>query len=227
MAVAEEQLEVPDDLRDIIARDLRPVKPLASPLRRIVSMLPIALALLVASVIAFGLRQDAGHIGPVLTWGASIAQMLLGLALIVLALRESVPGTTLPRRVVGTAFGSAAIAVLTITFLTWMTSPTRIAPGYEIWVSGVCLTGTIVSALPALAFAGWLAARAFPLRPRIAGALYGIGAGLLADAGWRLFCHFSNPAHVLGAHTAGVVLAGVIGMGAAAIVGRGDTPHRW
>ena len=42
--------------------------------------------------------------------------------------------------------------------------------------------------------------RAFPLRPRIAGALYGLGAGLMADAGWRLFCHFSNPAHVFGAH---------------------------
>ena len=30
----------------------------------------------------------------------------------------------------------------------------------------------------------------FPLRPRLAGALYGVGAGLMSDAGWRLFCHF-------------------------------------
>ena len=71
------------------------------------------------------------------------------------------------------------------------------------YVWGVCLTGTVVSALPALAVAGWLAARAFPLRPRLAGALYGVGAGLMADAGWRLFCHFSDPAHVFGAHTLG------------------------
>jgi len=58
---------------------------------------------------------------------------------------------------------------------------------------------------------GWLAARAFPLRPRLAGALYGIGAGLMADAGWRLFCHFSGPAHVLGAHTLGVIVTGLLG----------------
>ena len=77
---------------------------------------------------------------------------------------------------------------------------------------GVCLTGTIVSALPALAVAGWLAARAFPLRPRLAGALYGVGAGLMADAGWRLFCHFSHPAHVFGAHTLGIVVTGMLGV---------------
>jgi hypothetical protein len=218
MVVPDDQMRVPADLRDLIARDLRPVKPLASPLRRVASMLPLAVALLVASTLVFGLRRDAGRIGLVLTWGASIAQMLLGLALILGALRESVPGMTLPRRMIGAAFGTAAVAVLTITFLTWTTSPTRIAPGLEVWVWGVCLTGTMISALPALALAGWLAARAFPLRPRIAGALYGVGAGLLADAGWRLFCHFSNPTHVLSAHTAGVVLTGLIGVLAAAMV---------
>ena len=84
---------------------LRPVNPLAAPLRRVASMLPIAIALLVASTLVFGLRRDAGRIGLTLTWGASIAQMLLGLALIVGALRESVPGTTLPRRMLGAAFG--------------------------------------------------------------------------------------------------------------------------
>lgn len=45
-----------------------------------------------------------------------------------------------------------------------------------------------------------LAARAYPTRPVVAGALLGLGAGLMANAGWRLFCHFSEPAHVLSAH---------------------------
>ena len=31
-------------------------------------------------------------------------------------------------------------------------------------------------------------------------ALYGAGAGLISDGGWRIFCHISNPAHVLAAH---------------------------
>jgi len=45
-----------------------------------------------------------------------------------------------------------------------------------------------------------LAARAYPTRPVVAGALLGVGAGLMANAGWRLFRHFSEPAHVLSAH---------------------------
>ncbi len=59
-----------------------------------------------------------------LTWTASTLQMLLGLALVVAALREAVPGTTLSRRAMGAAFGTALVAVLTITWLTWTTSPT-------------------------------------------------------------------------------------------------------
>jgi hypothetical protein len=113
-----------------------------------------------------------------------------------------------------------AIAVLTITLMTWAASPTLIAPGYATFVWGICLTGTIASALPVLAVAGWLTARAFPLRPRLAGALYGVGAGLMADAGWRLFCHFSHPAHVLGAHTLGIVVTGVLGVVMASVVNR-------
>lgn len=46
----------------------------------------------------------------------------------------------------------------------------------------------------------------------IAGAVLGLGAGLMADAGWRLFCHFSEPGHVLPAHLGGVVLAMVAGI---------------
>jgi hypothetical protein len=68
-----------------------------------------------------------------------------------------------------------------------------------------------VSALPAVALASILAARAYPLRPAVAGALLGLGAGLMADAGWRLFCHFSEPAHVLSAHLGGVLLSMCLG----------------
>jgi hypothetical protein len=218
--VAEHHVEVPDELRAVITRDLRPLAPLAAPARRSLGVVPVAVALLFAAVVIFGLRRDAGRIGLLLTWGASTLQMILGLTLVVAALREAVPGTTLPRRVAGIVFGSAVIAVLAITFLTWTTSPTMIAPGIVTYVWGICLTGTIVSALPVLAVAGLLAARAFPLRPRLAGALYGVGAGLIADSGWRLFCHFSHPAHVLGAHTLGIVVTGLLGMIAATLMVR-------
>jgi hypothetical protein len=217
MTTADDRPPVPPALRAAVAQDLRPVTPLAPPRLRVFSVVPFALLLLVAAVIVFGVRADAPSVGPVLTWGASTLQMMLGLTLVALALREAVPGTTLSRRALGLAIGTAAIAVMTITWMTWSSSSTRLAPPALGYVWRVCFGATILSALPALAVSGWLVARAFPLRPRIAGALYGLGSGLMADAGWRLFCHFSNPGHVFGAHTAAVVVTGAIGVAVASL----------
>ena len=214
-----ERLDLPPALRDAIARDLQPIAPLPPPVRRLVGIVPVAVVLLVASVALFGLRGDAPRLGITLTWLASTLQMALGLLLTAAALREAVPGTTLPRRVLGVLIGTAVLAVVLITTLTWFASPTRIAPGAVGFVWTVCVAGTIAGALPVMALAGWLVARAFPLRPRLAGALYGIGAGLIADAGWRLFCHFSDPVHVYGAHTLGIAAAMAIGAAASAAAG--------
>jgi hypothetical protein len=203
--------QIPEALRGAIGRDLEPVAPLAPPSKRVLPVVPVAVALLFAATVLFGLRRDAPALGIWLTWTASTIQMLLGLALIVAALREAVPGTTLSRRALGLAFGTAALAVLSITITTWIASPTKVAPGIVRYVWNVCVAGSVVSALPVLALSGWLVARAFPLRPRVAGALYGVGAGLVADAGWRLFCHFSEPAHVLASHVLAIVIAGIIG----------------
>jgi hypothetical protein len=41
--------------------------------------------------------------------------------------------------------------------------------------------------------------------------LLGVGAGLMADAGWRLFCHFSEPAHVIAAHLGGAAVTALAG----------------
>jgi hypothetical protein len=60
------------------------------------------------------------------------------------------------------------------------------------------------------------------LSPQIAGALYGAGAGLLSDAGWRLFCHYSDPLHVLPTHLGAVVAATLLG----ALAGRLLRPRR-
>jgi hypothetical protein len=205
-------MEIPDSLKSAIERDLRPVRPLPRPEVRAGWMVPWAVILLLMAVSLFGLRQDAPALGPMLTWGASVLQMALGLLLALAALRESVPGTTLSRRVLGIVFGTAAIVVASVTWLTWMVSPTTIGPGAVAFVWRVCVGGTLLTALPAFAVSAWLVARAFPLRPRLAGALYGLGAGLMADAGWRLFCHYSDPLHVFGAHSLAVALTTVIGM---------------
>jgi hypothetical protein len=86
------------------------------------------------------------------------------------------------------------------------------------WVGRICFVGTVVSALPLLGAAAVLAARALIVRPWSSGALYGLGAGLGADAGWRLFCHYSDPMHVFAAHTGGVLATTLIGVAVAVTV---------
>jgi len=203
---------LPSSLRDAVRRDLRPVRPLRRPAIRALWLSPWAIALLIASEAVFGLRRDAPALGLALTWGASVLEMALGLLLIAAALREAVPGTTLTRRVVGLAGATALLAVVSITWVTWTLSPTRINPRAVLLVWRICFGATLLTALPPLAITGWLVARAFPLRPAVAGALYGLGSGLLADAGWRLFCHYSDPRHVFSAHAAGVAAACALGI---------------
>jgi hypothetical protein len=211
--------ELPPALRAIVSRDLRPVKPLPRPAWRALPLLPIGLLLLTAAVFIFGLRRDAPRLGWTLTWTASTLQMLFGLVMAAMALREAVPGTPLSQRTIRVAFGTALVGVTVVTWLTWIASPVFvIQPRYGGYVWRVCVAGTVVGALPALAVSAWLVARAFPLRPLIAGGLYGVGAGLMSDAGWRLFCHFSSPGHVFGAHLLGIAIAGGLGVAIAALL---------
>jgi hypothetical protein len=215
---------LPPPLRAAVAADIRPVRALPPPARRVLPVLPIALGLLVFSVGLFGLRRDAPSLGLLLTWGASSAEMLLGVLLIGAALRESVPGTTLPRRTIAAAVAAAAAMVVVITWSTWSIAPYQGSPRAFGFVWRVCFGAMVVTALPPLAVALWLVARAYPLRPRIAGAMSGLGAGLLSDAGWRLFCHFGDPRHVLGAHTLAVLVACLIGT---LLAPRGMANRKW
>lgn len=214
-------LAMPPDLRATIARDLTPVRPLPPPAVRAAWVAPLGLLLLVAATAFFGLRPDAVRLGWWLTWGASAAEMTLGLVLAGAALREAIPGTTLSRRALGFAYAGALASVVVVTLITWRTSSVyHILPGRGWFIGRICFAGTLASATAPLLVSAWLVARAFPLRPAVAGLLYGLAAGLMADAGWRLFCHFSHPAHVFSAHLLAVVVAGLIGSQIASLLAR-------
>jgi hypothetical protein len=208
-----EPLVPPAHLRAAIAADLRAVTPLGPPAARIGWIVPVAIALLFCASLLFGVRRDALELGPLLSWGASTLEMVLALTLVAAALREAVPGTTLSRRAVSAAVATAVVAVVSMTLLTWSASQTPPLHDPHLFVWRICFLATFVSSLAPLAVSAWLVSRAWPLRPALAGALYGLGSGLMADAGWRLFCHFADPAHVFGAHIAAV--AAVTAAGAA------------
>lgn len=190
----------PDTLREAIARDLSPLDALAAPHVRVLWVAPLALLLFTFAPAVFSVRADTARLGFVLSWGASFLETLLGLGIIAVAFREAVPGTMVSRRAVSLVWILAVGTVTAVTMLTWRVSPTPLLQPALGFVWRVCVAGTFVSALPALVLALVLVRRAFPLRPALAGAMCGLGSGLLADAGWRMFCHFTDPAHVFGAH---------------------------
>lgn len=77
---------IDERLRAAIAADLAPVRPLSSPWRRVMVLLPFALLLLLAAPVVFEFR-DLSPLGWLWSWGASIAQTAAGLAIAALALR--------------------------------------------------------------------------------------------------------------------------------------------
>jgi len=201
----------PPQLRERIAADLAPVAPLRKPWVRAAATLPLAVLLLFAASTIYSLRGDAGTLGWTLTWGLSTVELALGMLLIGFALREAIPGRVWSPPALLASLGASLGAVVFITLVTWRVSPTRIVNESVAYVTRVCFVDPLLAAVPVILLAGFLVARAYPLRPGIAGALYGAGAGLLSDAGWRLFCHYSDPAHVLTAHLGAILAATLLG----------------
>jgi hypothetical protein len=77
-----------------------------------------------------------------------------------------------------------------------------------------------VFSLPALPVAGWLVSRALPMRPLLPGAACGLGVGMMADAGLRLFCRDGDLLHVLVAHGGAIAILMVLGALSARFVER-------
>jgi hypothetical protein len=201
---------MPADLRARIASDYAPVRALPSPWRRALWVLPAAMVSLVAAPIAFNIRSDATSLGWIGVWGPSLLQFAAGLAVVAAALRESIPGRSWSRGAIALWLMMPVVIVIAVTLLSWQQSQVLLRRGWWV-VGGLCFSGSAATALPVVALAAILAARAYPTRPAIAGGLLGMGAGLIADGGWRLFCHFTEPAHVLSAHLAAVLMSTVIG----------------
>jgi hypothetical protein len=212
-------MSVPVELRARLAADYQPVRALRSPWARAAAVLPLAIVALVAAPVAFNVRPDAPNLGWLGVWGLSIAQSLMGLLVIGAALRESVPGRDWSRGAIGLWLAIPMVAIVAITMASWEASPVLLRDGWWL-VAGLCFAGSAATALPVVALAGILASRAYPTRPLVAGSLFGLGAGLMADAGWRVFCHFSEPSHVLTAHLAAVMVSMIIGAMAAMLLPR-------
>ena len=203
-------MNVPADLRARLAADYGAVKPLPSPISRAMWVAPFALLALLAPPLYFNVRSDAAQLGWMMGWGASLFQAGLGFLIVAAALRESIPGRAWTQAALGAWIAAPIVVLIAVTIVSAQMSVVPLQR--RIWfVGAVCLTSSAALALPVVAIANVLAARAYPTRPAIIGLLAGLGAGLIADSGWRMFCHFTEPSHVLGAHAGGVLLAAAAG----------------
>lgn len=214
-------MTTPNDLRDRIKADLRPTRPLRPPLVRALALIPIAVAIVLSVPGLRFFRSDMAVIGFLRAWGFSFGQALAGLVIVGVALRESIPGRGLSRRaIVATIAIGLAIpfALLGATASAYNLGP---EPGHGLEEGISCFRVSAISAIPALVAAAVLAARAFPLRPALAGALYGLGCGLIADAGLRLFCEYTVPTHVIFGHGGAIVAAMAFGAVVAKVIRRG------
>jgi hypothetical protein len=79
-----------------------------------------------------------------------------------------------------------------------------------------CGIGSTLAGGILVLFFSWVFRNSLATRPAEAGALYGAGAGLAINAGWRIACPVSTPWHALGAHGAAIIATVILG----ALIGR-------
>lgn len=207
-------MKMPEDVRARIRSDLRPVKPMPRPWQRALACLPLVLLVFAAAPLLLGVRADIEQVGPWLAWGGSLFQIAVAVALIAAALREAVPAEGLPRDLAGALMVAGATAAAALAVMTHAVSPeaaTR-AETFGDWY--FCWKGAFMAGAPLLLLVIVLVGRGLVVRPWLAGALAGLGAGSAIDAGWRLYCNYSSPVHVLTSHGGAVLALALVGIAA-------------
>lgn len=216
------RVELPEAPRRAVAADIEPVKPLPLPWVRVLWAAPLAALMAVGTLAYFGLRSDLQGAGVAMSWLPMVLQITLGLAVLAIALQETVPGIRVVKPVVYGVCLSALALHLAVNTIMWLRDPM----GYEDFLASWwgCIRYEILLGAPFLAIVTYMAGRALPIRPRYIGLLAGFGGGVIADASWRMVCPVSVPMHFLTAHLGGVLILGATGYLFGALLERRTRP---
>jgi hypothetical protein len=172
-------------------------------------------------------RTDLAALGFFKSWGLSVIESLAGLAIIALGLREAVPGRALRAG----AFVIASIVGLALPMVIYRVTTDTFSVGprnWSQWRFGMaCFRTSVLAAVPMLGASAWLTKRAFPTRRVVTGILWGLGCGLIADAGLRLYCEFTTLQHMLLEHFSAVVASMLLGVVLTGVARPGaDSPQK-
>jgi len=211
---------VPAELLAAVKRDLRRVRPLASPGRRALSLLPIGIVLLVGMPMFWSWYISSGALAPWPSWALSALETAAGLAALAAGFREAVPGRALAKPIATGLLALLGLGFLAINAATEMPVPDAIPLETNLTWFRECICMATAFSIPALAVVGWLVARALPPRPALTGALCGLGVGMMTDAGLRLFCRDGALAHIVIAHGGAILIVVTLGALGASTVER-------
>lgn len=201
-------IDLPENLRRAVAADFEPVRPLPPAWMRTLQAVAIAAVALGMMIIFFkiSLRPDMDQLPMWLSWGCTGLQLIVGVILVGMALREAIPGSSVPTGAVVLAVSTGLLMQVLVGIATWMHSPGMpLENGQGLKMGISCATHDVALALPALVVTLWLVFRALPMRPSIAGILGGTGAAVTADALIHIICPMSDLRHVLVWHS-GVII---------------------
>lgn len=197
-------------VRDEISRTLEPVTPLRPAWMSALVAIPVALFLLSLVLVVYGLRSDAATIGGWALWGPASLMVGAAYAVLMLALVQRAPESTvsrmwwvaLPLLAIGLQLGGSY----------WTLAHSGL-PGTVSWRTEAMCFGRITAlGVPPVILVLWLLSRGLPLRPKVAGLLAGIGGGLVSEGVYRLSCGMSTPAHIVPWHTGAILVMGLFGL---------------
>jgi len=209
---------VPAALLSAVKRDLAPVRPLASPTRRALALLPVGVILLIGIPMFWAWHRHVARPIEWPAWGLSALETAAGLATLTVSFREAIPGRELTRATWAAVLGLVWTCFFAINATTPMLADVPIQTTAR-WIRQ-CITEVAMFSVPALAVAGWLVSRALPMRPALTGAACGLGVGMMADAGLRLFCWDGDLLHVVAAHGGAIAILMALGALGARVVER-------
>jgi hypothetical protein len=198
-------------IRDQIQQDIRPVRALAPVWRRAMPLLLIWGVLIGLVVVLAGLRSDSDLLGPWIVWGFPVLQLLAAYAMVALALRLTIPGSSVSASFLSFLTLLGVAIHLGISGIVFHLSPTHVEAHQEVGIALFCFVTTLVLSLIPSFFVIFAAGQGLASRPLVLGIVCGAGCGLSGEAIWRMHCHYNDWEHILSAHLGAIVAAGLIG----------------